>query len=112
MFAPRPCTSTTGFGWAALGWQEKSFAPGGETSDTDVAAAAGAAHASAPSSTAMPTVNLRVTASLPVAVPRRRLGQAHRRVTRTMRGLMGAELAALDGVIAPAEETTIPVVDP
>src|SRR5689334_3873599 len=29
MFARRPCTSTTGRGCAALGWQDQSFAPGG-----------------------------------------------------------------------------------
>jgi len=30
MFPNVPCTRTTGYGWAELGWREKLLAPGGE----------------------------------------------------------------------------------
>ena len=31
MFASVPCTSTTGYGCCAVGWQDQLLAPGGDT---------------------------------------------------------------------------------
>ena len=39
MSSPVPLTSTTGYGWAALGWQDQLFAPGGEADGLTSAAA-------------------------------------------------------------------------